>query len=137
MDRLRQKEELHLEKYIGAAKGALNRFLAPIRSVEPWLRETNFRGCPFVNIASEVPDYKHPLRKEGIKVYNDARSKMRRVTQELVDSDTKRYGHLDIERLTDDYLVAFSGAVAMAEIYHQVWPVHHAESTLLRLIGEA
>jgi len=137
LEQLRHKEISHLDKHIYAAKDALTRFLAPIRSVEPWLKETNFRGCPFVNIASEVPDFKHPLRKEGLKVYDDAQNKMQQVSQELVDSNPKRYGHLDVEQLTNDYLLIFAGAISLAEIYHDVWPVRHAEQTLLRLIGEA
>ena len=137
LQQLRDKEVLHLEKHIGTAKGALNRFLAPIRSVEPWLKDTNFRGCPFVNIASEVPDFKHPLRKEGLKVYDDAHDKMKKVTQELVDSDPEQYGHLDVDQITNDYVLIFAGAISLAEVYHDVWPVKHAEQTLLRLIVEA
>jgi len=131
---LRQKEQLHLDKHISAAKGPLNRFLAPIRSVEPWLLETNFRGCPFVNIASEIPDFNNPLRREGTKVYDDARDKMRMVSKELIGSDPEQYGHLDVEQLTEDYLLAFSGAISLAEVYNAVWPVHQAEQTLMRLI---
>jgi len=137
LEQLRYKEVSHLETHIGAAKGALNRFLAPIRSVEPWLKETNYRGCPFVNIASEVPDFKHPLRKEGIKVYDDARNKMRMVCEELVDSDPKLYGHLNVEQLVNDYVLIFAGAISLAEVYHDIWPVKHAEQSLLRLIGRA
>jgi AcrR family transcriptional regulator len=133
---LREKEQNYLASAIAEASNPLDRFFAPIRSVEAWLKETEFRGCPFVNIAAEIPDFNNPLRNEGIRVYNNALSQIKEQCQELVDSDPKRYGHLDVEELSNDYLLLFSGAIAQAEIYNEFWPVSHAEKTIARLIGQ-
>jgi AcrR family transcriptional regulator len=126
----------YMEKYVGTKKGVVNRFLAVIESLGPWLLETEYRGCPFINIASEVPDPKSPLRKEGIAVYEFARDKTRELADELIASDFKKYGHLDVQELTDDYLTLFAGAMAQAEIYHAIWPIEHALKGARRLIGK-
>jgi hypothetical protein len=58
------------------------------------------------------------------------------LAKELIASDAKRYGHLDIKVLTGEYMVAFTGAVALAGIYHAIWPVEDALNTARRLIGQ-
>ncbi len=49
---------------------------------------------------------------------------------------TDLYGHLKAKELSNDYMVAFIGAVAMAEIYHDIWPVEHAIQSVRRAIGK-
>lgn len=126
----------HVDNFILAANGAHDRFLAVIRSLEPWLRETDFRGCGFINMAAEIPDPEDPLRYEGREVYDVVRERVQTLAKELIDSDTARYGHLDAKELTNEYMVAFTGAIALAEIYHEIWPVEHALMTVRRLIDE-
>jgi hypothetical protein len=33
-------------------------------------------------------------------------------------------------------MVAFTGAISLAEIYHAIWPIEDALNTVRRLIGE-
>ena len=85
---------------IRSAKGRVNRFLAVIRSLEPWLLDTRFRGCAFINMASEIPDPKHPLRKVGREVYDHVRTHVATLAEELIASNAGKYGHLDARELT-------------------------------------
>ena len=77
-------------------------------------------------MASEIPDFNSPLRKPGKKLYSNIRLRVEKVCQELIDSNADKYGHLDMKALSSDYMVAFAGAVALAELYHDIWPVEHA-----------
>ncbi len=133
---VKEGEVAHMDKFIQDADGPLERFYAVIRSLEPWLLDTQFRGCGFINMAAEVPDPKHPLRKVGREVYDIARQRVATQAEALIASDAKKYGHLDAEELTGEYMVAFTGAIALAEIYHAIWPVEDALKTVRRLIGE-
>jgi hypothetical protein len=54
----------------------------------------------------------------------------------LIASDAGKYGHLDAKELTSEYMVAFTGAISLAEIYHAIWPVKDALTMARRLIGE-
>lgn len=132
----REGELRYLDKCIAARTDPVERFLAVIDSVGPWLKQTSFRGCPFINLASEVPDPKSPLRREGMKVYDGTRARINTLAHALIDSDKKKYARLDAEELTNDYLVLMSGAIGLAEIYHAFWPTEHAEKAVRRLIGE-
>ena len=76
----------YFESAIDNSEGSLKRFLAIIVSLEPWLIETNFRGCAFLNIASEVPDFDSPLRKPGIKIYTAIHQHVTAVCEELINT---------------------------------------------------
>jgi len=133
---VQQNEIEHVESFIKAANGSLNRFLAVIHSLRPWLTETDFRGCGFINMASEIPNPKDPLRKVGREIYDQVRARVRTLADELIASDAGKYGRLDAEKLTGEYMVAFTGAIALAEMYHAIWPVDDALNTARHLIGE-
>lgn len=134
---LRKADELvYVDNAIVKAKGPRDRFFAVMGSLGPWLLETDFRGCVFLNIASEVPDYASPLRKEGQKIYTTIRTRVETLSQELVDSDRQKYGHLDPKALSQDYMVIFTGSLALSEIYHEIWPFEHGLQALRALIGE-
>ncbi|MEJ2142214.1 MAG: TetR/AcrR family transcriptional regulator [Gammaproteobacteria bacterium] len=129
--------ELHfVDSAIHNANGPLDRFLSVIQSLEPWARDTEFRGCAFMNIASEVPEPDSPLRKVGTKLYDEIRLRVEKLTSELIESNKEKYGHLDVDTVSKCYLVAFAGAVALAEIYHAIWPIHDAVNSVRRMIGE-
>ena len=131
---VRRSELDYLAQAVAGAKGPQARLLAVIESLGPWLEETQFRGCAFMNMASEIPDPASPLREEGRRLYSEIRRKVKQLTLELVASDEQRYGHLDAGEFTNDFMIIFAGAVAMAEIYHDQWPVEHAIAAARRLL---
>ena len=135
LKQVKEQENAHIETFIRAAEGPLNRFLAVMRSLEPWLKETDYRGCGFINMAAEMPDPESKLRRIGRELYDEITQRVEELAQELIASDKKKYGHLDARVLCNEYMVAFTGAIALAELYHAVWPVEHALGTVMRLIS--
>lgn len=131
-----EREITHVESFIQDAGGPLERFLAVIRSLIPWMQETDCRGCPFMNMASEVPDPESPLRAVGKATYDYVRGRLQTLSDELIASDTARYGHLDAGALTGDYMSTLAGAIALAEVYHSIRPIEDAMRSIGRLIGE-
>jgi AcrR family transcriptional regulator len=126
----------YVENAIANSEGPLDRFLAAITSLKAWAISTEFRGCAFMNISAEIPEPSNPLRKIGTKLYDEIRNRVEQLANELIESNTKKYGHLDASAITKDYMIIFAGAVGLMEIYHAIWPVEHAEQTMRRLIGE-
>ncbi|MDH5445676.1 MAG: TetR/AcrR family transcriptional regulator [Gammaproteobacteria bacterium] len=113
-----------------------SRLLAVLKWLETWAVNTDFRGCAFLHAASEVPDHNHRLRKVGTRLYDEIRHRVEKLAEELVASDTDKYGQLDAKVLASDFMVLFSGAVAMAELYHGIEPIRHAVDAFERLIGK-
>jgi len=112
------------------------RFLAVMESVQPWLEANNLRGCAFLNMVAEVPDPKSLLRKEGLQHYESLRQLIQNLTHDLIRSDSQRYGTLDVQGLADNYLVVLGGAIAMTEIYHDIWPALQGVKLIKRLIEQ-
>lgn len=135
LENLAQGEMLNVDGFIAAAKSPLEKYLAPMKSLVPWLESTNFRGCPFVNIASEVPDPESPLRKVGMDVYAAVGRKIEDVCRALVES-APEYSQLNVEELSKSYSLLFAGAVALAELYNDVWPAKEAVKAVRRLVEE-
>jgi AcrR family transcriptional regulator len=136
LDGVVEYELTMLDGLLISKEGELNKFLAVIEWLKPWLVGTNFRGCAFLHTVAEIPDPDSRLRKPGIELYDGVRARVETLSQELIDSNAKKYGHLDVKELSDEYMVIFAGTIALAEIYHTDWPVEHALKTLRRLIGE-
>ena len=53
---------------------------------------------------------------------------------ELVESDPQHYGKLDADAITDEYLVIIGGSIALAEIYHDAWPMRQGIDMVARLV---
>lgn len=131
-----RKEELaFVDRHVAAKTRPLARFLAVMESLKPWAIDTDFRGCAFVNMASEVPDPHNRLRREGTLLYDEIRTRVHKLAEALIASDAGKYGHLDAGDLTEAYMVMFTGAVALSEIYHEIWPVDHALKAARRMVG--
>lgn len=130
-----ENEQQFVNNAISNAKTPVERFMAVITSLEAWAQMTDFRGCAFLNIASEIPDTRSPLRKVGTALYDWIRGRVMTLSQELIESDPEKYGHLDVEGLTSEYMVVFTGAVALSELYHDTWPIGDAAETIRNLIA--
>lgn len=112
------------------------RFLAVMKSVQPWLEANKLRGCAFLNMVAEVPDPRNLLRKEGQQHYESLRQLILGLAKDLINSESQRYDGLDAQILTDDYMVILGGAIAMTEIYHDIWPAIQGVKLVERLINQ-
>lgn len=132
---LRENELHFVDDGIHQAKDARERYMSVIVNLKPWAINTDFRGCAFLNVASEIPDSNSRLRKVGRKLYDDIRTRVEKLAKELIGAEL-RYSGYDAEKLTEHYMVVFSGAVALAQIYHAIWPIEQAIDSIERIIGE-
>jgi AcrR family transcriptional regulator len=123
-----------IRDFIAKKRTPWSRFLGVIESLEPWLKENQMRGCSFLNMVAEEPDPKSPLRKEGKKHYEGLRRLIRELAVELVESDPQHYGKLDTDAITDEYMVIIGGSIALAEIYHDAWPMLQGIDMVARLV---
>ena len=113
----------------------VERFMAVMKSVQPWLEANNLRGCAFLNMVAEVPDPKNTLRREGLHHYESLRKLIRTLTEDLINSDTQSYEGFEVQVLADDYMLILGGAIAMTEIYHDIWPAIQGVKLIERLIN--
>ena len=113
----------------------VERFLAVMKSVQPWLEANNLRGCAFLNLVAEVPDPRNLLRREGLQHYESLRKLIRNLAEDLINSEAQFYEGFEAQVLADDYMLILGGAIAMTEIYHDIWPAIQGVKLVERLIN--
>ncbi len=98
-----------------------------------WMVKCNFRGCAFLNIASEVPPLNNKIRAEVINHKDDLKLYLRQLIS-LLKHSHKRYKYINIEADTDIVYVLVEGAIVASQNYGEVWPVEAAERALCKLL---
>ena len=128
-------EAAEIMDFVDARTSPLERFYGVMDAQESWAIRTQFRGCQFINMVPEVPDEESPLRKEGHRHYDWARTLVQKLAEDLIDSDTDKYGKLNAEELTEAYMTHLAGAIALAGVYNELWPIHSGIKAVRRLAG--
>lgn len=134
LDHLHAQEAQALLTFVNRRKDPDERFLSVIKWIEPWIRSNELRGCGFLNIVPEVPDRKSPMRTKAKHHYHVLRGLLRELTEDLIRSDSRKYGHLDANSVADGYLLLVVGAIALTEISQETWPARQAVDAAKLLI---
>lgn len=132
---LNRREQEEIRALLRRFKKPLERFLAPITELEPWMKAVNFRGCSFQNIIMELTDPRHPVKREAQRFKDAWLALLKELTLDLVESSSQ-YAHLDVDAISQTYFLLYEGAMVTAELYGDAWPIREARKALLRLIGE-
>ena len=96
--------------------------------VEEWVRSKTFRGCPFLNAVSELPDPAHPAR--------EAVRRHREWLHGLVRGLVASAGSRDVARVSRAIVVLYDGAIASAVQDGDPGAVAAASHAASRLLDE-
>jgi len=121
--------------WMGWLLDALNAHPAPYEKLtglfdflDKWLRECDFRGCAFLNIATEVPDINHRIRKEVIQHKDELRKLFHQLLSDLKKSE-KTYAGIDVPLLSDFLYVLFEGTISSCQNYSDAKLVERARKS--------
>jgi len=123
--------EAHLNKY----SSPYEKLLGLLEFVITWFQERDYRGCRYLNIASEITDHSHPVRLETRNHYTAYRVMIGRLMHELKAERGPAWKGKDPEKLADDFLLIFAGAMALAPLYHDPQPFREAIAWIKRVLG--
>ncbi len=98
-----------------------------------WMERCNFRGCAFLNIASEVPTVNNNIRGEVIKHKDDLKLYLRQLIS-LLKNSHKRYEDINVEADTNMVYVLVEGAIVASQNYGHVWPIEASEEAACKLL---
>lgn len=110
------------------------RFIAPMEFLHEWMQACNYRGCAFLNIASEVPNLNTNIRREVVYHKNSLNSLLKELTKELKRSDSK-YSDIDEELIGNSYYVIFEGAIVSSQNFGEIWPVEAARKNIEKIVN--
>ena len=133
-----QEMDRHWIKLIKAAihsnKKPLEKLFAPLEFLKRWNHDNKFRGCPFLNIASEVTDPASDIRKEVIYHKEGFKTIIRELVKDLKDSDNK-YSDTDVPSVTDAYYLLSEGAIVTSQNFLDVAPFRTARKNIEKLLN--
>ncbi len=132
----RSEEELeHLRAFLSEIDDPKERYLQFTPMIKEWVKSTDYRGCAFANMSAEVPNGQSPIRAEAKHHYEEFRTIIKEMIRDLLASDPALKS-LDLQYITDQFLMIQIGAIANAEIFQEIWPFEHAEKAVRLLINE-
>lgn len=129
-----EREIKAIKDFVDNYNKPLDRFTAVVRSAEPWMVEGGMKGCAFLNMVAENTNPKSKIRQKGMEHYQELHEMLDALATNLINSDKKKYGHLNAKKLAKDYFMIFIGGVALAEVFHEVWPLKDSVKSVERLL---
>ena len=114
-------------------KTAKGRFLTVAWVTGKTLTSTQYRGCRYFNIISEVADCKSPIAKEARLYVDGYREMVKEGVLELKASSPK-YKNLNVDRIAETYYLIASGAIMASQEYRERWPIDRALKEIERLM---
>lgn len=127
------REMASLEEAITEAESPHQRYLSVILWLQKRLIASNYRGCGFFNMISEIPDPGNPIIQEAKRFIDAFREKIKELVADLKHSDIK-YRQLDPQRIADTYYLILGGAIMGSQEYRDTWPSDRAVREIERLI---
>jgi len=97
--------------------------------LKDWMNTCHFRGCAFLNLASEIPDIDHRIRQEVISHKDSLRDYIFSLVTELKKSDNS-FENIDEKQIAEKIYVIFEGAIVASQNFAQDWPIDIAERIL-------
>lgn len=119
-----------LKDHVENEKTDEEKLLAVFSFLKKWMQDSNFRGCAFLNIASEIPLSDSKIRAEVIK-HKDSLQKY----LHIIISDTLP-PKLNIDRVTKAVYVLLEGAIVASQNYNDIWPIESAQEVVIKLLAE-
>ena len=124
-----------LKEAVRKKKSPKGRFTAIIEDVRERILESDYRGCGFFNMVTEIADPDSPIVRVARSHTDAVREVISNVISELKESDAK-YSDVDIEELTDCYYLIICGAIMASQEYRERWPVDRAVEQVKALLRD-
>jgi AcrR family transcriptional regulator len=131
---LNQEEMQVIENGIRKYVGPYEKLIGLLEFLIPWAQERDYRGCAYLNMSSEIPNHANPVRRESKDHYHAVRRLIGRLTQELKVKRGAAWKGRNAEKVADDFMLILSGAMAMAQVYHDAAPFREAIDAAKRLL---
>ena len=122
-----------LEKELQKARSEKGEIAAIFSFLELWMKSEGYRGCAFINSASEFPNEGSPVRVSVTRAKDAVRGLIKSILKKhRGDSISKKV----LEQLADEIYLLVDGAIVTSQIYQETWPIKRASSIAERVLAE-
>ncbi len=123
-----------LKKSVDSHGSVESRILGVFDFLKEWMLSCDFRGCAFLNIASEVPTQNSVIRTEVIKHKNELRLYIQQLIS-LLNNSHKHQKRIEREVTSKMVYVLLEGAIVASQNYGEVWPIEAAQKAARSLLN--
>jgi AcrR family transcriptional regulator len=113
----------------------LGRLLGVFDFIREWMGRCEFRGCAFLNIASEIPALDSGIRAEVVRHKDSLKGYIGRLLDATVATGAAPLPDSERQGMVDMLYVLVEGAIVASQNYGHVWPVDAARQAASRLLG--
>jgi len=132
---MNETESRNTEAGLTKYSGPYEKLIGLLEFLIGWSDERDFRGCAYLNLSTEVSDHDNPVRQECKNHYRSSRVLVGRLVKELKTQRGRAWKDRDAEKIAADFMLIFSGALAMAQVYHDPQPLHEGIDAARRLLA--
>lgn len=122
-----------LKERVDRQTSAMARLLGVFDFIRDWMGDCGFRGCAFLNIASEIPNLDSEIRSEVILHKDALKEYLGRLLTEVEATGVAVEG-ADRQQVVDMLYVLVEGAIVASQNYGQSWPVDAARQAVVLLL---
>lgn len=118
----------NLSDFVSDKKSGNEKIIGALAYIKDWLEGVEYRGCGFQNIVTDLPKGQNSIADQVLFHKNELLDWLR---QELKEEN---YNTEETDILAKEIMVIMEGAIILAQIQKNSWPVNSAESTLRKLL---
>ncbi|MEN8189320.1 MAG: TetR/AcrR family transcriptional regulator [Thermodesulfobacteriota bacterium] len=122
-----------LEDSVSGHKTAEEKLIGVFDFLQKWMPESNFRGCAFLNIATEIPAIDTKIREEVIKHKDDLQDYLKEIIEDFAASNPSVTG-LDAKYTSEIVYVLVEGGIVASQNYGDIWPIVAAKGAVRDLL---
>lgn len=120
-----------LHQVVDAYDNAEEKIYGLFEFLELWVQRTDFRGCAFININTELPDDSGEISAIVQEHKKELRAIIDQFTSEL---DHENRSDQDVALLSDTIYLMFEGAIVESQNYRDIWPVKRSLEAVKQLL---
>lgn len=124
-----------LKNSVEKKRSGKDKLLGVFSFLKRWMKNSNYRGCAFLNIATEIPSIDSKIRDEVIKHKNDLQKYLCEIIEDIIASSNTST-ELNARQITKIVYVLVEGAIVSTQNYNEVWPIESAQKVVENLLKE-
>jgi AcrR family transcriptional regulator len=120
-----------LRKWTDPKNIPVQKLLACFDHLEYALQQSNFLGCKFINMLSEIGDTSPLMSKEII----EHKGKLREFMKGFISDALQAKPADEIDVTGDSIYLLYEGAIVESKIYKETWPIKKAKKMIKTLLS--
>lgn len=119
-----------LKGHVENAKTDKEKLIAVFSFLKKWMQDSKYRGCAFLNIASEIPLSDSKIRAEVIKHKDSLQKYLHAIITDIAPKTQ------NATSTTKAVYVLVEGAIVASQNYNEIWPIESAQAVVMKLLAE-